>query len=84
MVNELNEKEIRLREMVVTFCDEMLNSEYKELCIKMIIKMSQEKKPPYASGKIEIWAAAIIYALELIFFAKIFSYSRFSAILSPK
>lgn len=45
------------------FCDQYLNQEYKALCEKLTRKMSRKKVVPFMSGKIEIWAAATVYAI---------------------
>ncbi len=57
-----------LIEQVSYFCDKNLDIEYKELCLKMIEKMSRKRIVPYLSGKVEIWASAIIYAIGQINF----------------
>ena len=57
-----------LIQMTGDFCDQYLDAEYKELCEKLIRKMSRKKVVPFLSGKKEIWAAAVIYALGRINF----------------
>lgn len=64
----IDEKKQRLIEMTTGFCDEYLDEEYKELSEKLILKMSRKRNVPFLSGKIEIWAAAIVYALGQINF----------------
>ncbi len=54
--------------MLSAYCDKRLNNEYKELCIKIAIKMSRKRRIPFLKGKMEIWAAAIIYAIGQINF----------------
>src|SRR5438105_13771150 len=54
--------------MTNDFCDHYLDQEYKALCEKLIRKMSRKKVVPFMSGRIEIWAAAVIYALGTINF----------------
>ena len=58
----VEEKMQKLIEMTARFCDEHLDEEYKQLCEKLIRKMSRKRNVPFLSGRIEIWAAAIIYA----------------------
>lgn len=55
--------------MTGEFCDQFLDQEFKALCEKMIRKMARKKTVPFMSGKIEIWAAAIVYVLARINFA---------------
>ena len=59
-VQEYTEK---LIQMTNGFCDRYLDEEYKALCEKLIRKMSRKRVVPFLSGKIEIWAAAVVYAL---------------------
>lgn len=58
----------RLIEMTAGFCDEYLDEEYKGLCEKLIQKMSRKRNVPFLSGRIEIWAAAIVYAIGSVNF----------------
>jgi len=62
-----NKKE-QLIEMTEKFCEKYLDEDYKNLCNKLISKMSRKRVVPFMSGKIEIWAAAVIYALGSINF----------------
>lgn len=58
----------KLIEMTTRFCDEYLDEEYKQLCEKLIRKMSRKQNVPFLSGRIEICATAIVYALGSINF----------------
>ena len=53
----------KLIQMTNGFCDEYLDDEYKALCEKLIRKMSRKRVVPFLSGKLEIWAAGVVYAL---------------------
>jgi hypothetical protein len=53
----------KLIQMTSGFCEKYLDEEYKELCEKLIRKMSRKRVVPFLSGKIEIWAAGVVYAL---------------------
>lgn len=64
----VSEKKSILIELTSKFCDTKLNEEYKNLCKKLIEKLSRKRTVPFLSGRIEIWAAAIIYALGSINF----------------
>ena len=59
-VQEYTEK---LIQMTNGFCDDYLDEEYKALCEKLIRKMSRKRVVPFLSGRLEIWAAAVVYAL---------------------
>lgn len=58
----------RLIEMTTGFCDEYLDEDYKQLCVKLIQKMSRKRNVPFLSGRIEIWTSAIVYAIGSINF----------------
>jgi hypothetical protein len=58
----------KLIEMTAGFCDRYLDEDYKVLCENLIRKMSRKRVVPFLSGRIEIWAAAVIYAIGSINF----------------
>lgn len=53
----------KIIELVSSFCDENLNDDYKNLCIKLIEELGKKEDVPFKRGKLEIWASAIIYAI---------------------
>jgi len=50
------------------FCKQYLDDEYWALSQKMIDKLSRKRQVPYLSGRLEIWAGAIIHAIGTINF----------------
>lgn len=58
----------KLIEMTSGFCTKYLDEDYKQLCEKLIRKMSRKRVVPFLSGRIEIWAAAVVYAIGSINF----------------
>jgi len=60
--------EKNLIELTSEFCAQKLDEDYAQLCIKLIQKMGRKRDVPFQSGKVEIWAAAVIYALGSINF----------------
>lgn len=58
----------QLIEMTSRYCEDYLDNDYKQLCIKLVVKMSRKRNVPFLSGKIEIWAAAVVYAIGSINF----------------
>jgi hypothetical protein len=64
----IEEKIHKLIEMTTGFCETYLDTDYKQLCGKLIKKMSRKQKIPFLSGRLEIWAAAIVYAIGSINF----------------
>jgi hypothetical protein len=45
-----------------------LDNEYVQLCEKLIKKLGRKRDVPFQRGKLEIWAAAIVYAIGSINF----------------
>lgn len=58
----------QLTEMTAAFCRQHADAEYERLCKKLIDKMARKRAVPFLSGRVEIWAAAIVYALGSINF----------------
>ena len=49
--------------IIEDFCDEKLNAEYKELCLKALAKLCRKRPSPIATGKARTWACGIVYAI---------------------
>jgi Domain of unknown function (DUF6398) len=58
----------QLTELTAAFCGQHADAEYEHLCKKLIDKMARKRAVPFLSGRLEIWAAAIVYALGSINF----------------
>lgn len=65
---EIKKKEKQLLELTGSFCAQKLDDDYHQLCEKLILKLGRKRDVPFKSGKIEIWAAAIIHAIGSINF----------------
>ncbi|MDR3291222.1 MAG: DUF6398 domain-containing protein [Methanobrevibacter sp.] len=65
---EIKLKEEKLLELVGDFCDKYLDKEYSYLTKQMVKKLGRKREVPFKRGKLEIWAAAIIYAVGQINF----------------
>ncbi len=61
-------KKRQLIEMTAEFCEEHLNDEYQDLSEKLILKMSRKWDVPFRYGRLDIWAAAVVYSLGQINF----------------
>ena len=65
----MDEKEkLKIREdeiaaMAMKFCEEKLDEDYKQLCEKMVRKLGRKRTKPLATGRLEIWAAAVVYTI---------------------
>ncbi|MDR1180390.1 MAG: DUF6398 domain-containing protein [Bacteroidales bacterium] len=57
------EKEQMLIKLVSDFCQDKLNEEYKTLCVELVQKLGRKRTVPFITGKLEIWAASIIYTI---------------------
>ena len=60
---QLKEREARVIELAVAFCNEHLDEECAELCTKLVQKLGRKRSYPLQSGRIEIWAAASVYTI---------------------
>src|SRR5690348_7891509 len=58
----------QLTDMTAAFCRQHADGEYAGLCKKLIDKMARKRTVPFLSGRVEIWAAAIVYTLGSINF----------------
>ena len=65
---EIKEKEAKLLEMVGAFCAQKLNDDYFLLCEKLIKKIGRKREVPFQRGKLDIWAAAVVYTIGSINF----------------
>jgi hypothetical protein len=54
--------------MTGIFCSQRLDDDYFQLSEKLIKKMGRKRDVPFKRGKLEIWAAAVIYAIGSINF----------------
>ena len=51
-----------------TFCDELLNEEYAELCRKMVKKLSRKRPLPFLRGQPKTWICGIVRTIGTINF----------------
>jgi len=65
---EIKKREEKLLELTGTFCAQKLDDEYKRLCEKLVRKLGRKRDVPFKRGKLEIWAAAVVYAIGSINF----------------
>ena len=54
--------------LIKDFCTQKLDDDYFELSERLLSKLGRKRDVPFMSGKIEIWAAAVIHALGTINF----------------
>ncbi len=66
--DKIQKRQDEILELLRAFCSAKLNDEYRELAEKMLAKLGRKRHVPFETGKVEIWAAAIIHALGMINF----------------
>jgi hypothetical protein len=70
-MNEKETKQARAKEigdLINEFCNRYLNDELHGYAIRLLEKLTREKTYSIISGKIEIWASAIIYVIARLNF----------------
>lgn len=65
---KIKERQHEILELCRSFCEERLDSEYLQLCEKLIKKMGQKKEVPFKRGKLDIWAAAVVHSIGTVNF----------------
>lgn len=60
---ELKDREAKVIELAVAFCNERLDEECTVLCTKLIQKLGRKRSNPLQSGRLDIWAAAAVYTI---------------------
>lgn len=65
---ELKARENEIARMVTEFCNEKIDAEYASLCKKMVRKLGRKRNNPLERGRLEIWAAAVIYTVATMNF----------------
>jgi len=66
--DKILKRQAEILERLRAFSSAKLNDEYSELAEKMLNKLARKRHPPFETGKVEIWAAAIIHALGMVNF----------------
>ena len=65
---ELKSRRDEIVKMVSAFCDEKIDKEYKDLCVKMVNKLYRKKDTPLGRGNLDVWAASVVYTVGSINF----------------
>lgn len=65
---ELKAREDEMARMVTEFCNDNVNAEYAKLCENMVRKLGRKRSNPLERGRLEIWAAAVIYTVATMNF----------------
>ena len=54
--------------IIEEFCDDKLNAEYKEICLRALAKLCRKRPSPVATGKARTWACGIVHAIGSVNF----------------
>ena len=54
---------VEIAQIIEKFCDEKLNEEYKDICLRALAKLCRKRPSPLTSGKAQTWACGIVYAI---------------------
>ena len=54
---------MEIADIIEKFCDEKLNAEYKDICLRALAKLCRKRPSPVVSGKARTWACGIVYAI---------------------
>lgn len=65
---ELKARENEIARMVTEFCNEKIDAEYAMLCEKMVRKLGRKRSNPLERGRLEIWAASVVYTVATMNF----------------
>ena len=60
---EMQGKYDEIAPLIIKFCDDKLNDEYKSLCLRLLEKLCRKRPSPLLGGRINTWAAGIVYAI---------------------
>ena len=66
--SEIQKIKSQLIKMTTQFCKSNINDEYAELCQRLIDKLARKRTVPFTQGRVEIWAAAVVYTIGTINF----------------
>jgi len=61
--NAMSARYMEIAQIIEDFCDEKLDADYKELCLKALAKLCRKRPSPVASGRVRTWACGIVYAI---------------------
>ncbi|MDF2686639.1 MAG: hypothetical protein K0S55_1821 [Clostridia bacterium] len=59
----MNEKYDEIAPIIIKFCDEKLNEDYKQLTLKLLEKLCRKRPSPLLKGRAATWASGIIYVI---------------------
>lgn len=57
-----------IAEVIITFCKENLNEEYKQVCLQLTAALCRKRPSPLIKGKANTWACGIVHAVGTVNF----------------
>jgi len=60
---KMQDKYDEIAQIIVAFCDEKLNDDYKDICLRLLEKLCRKRVSPLLGGRARTWAAGIVYAI---------------------
>ena len=66
--DKILKRQDEILELIRVFSSEKLNDEYFELAKKILNKLERKRNVPFETGKVEVWAVAIIHAVGMVNF----------------
>ena len=54
---------MEVAEIIEAFCDDKLNDEFKEICLRALAKLCRKRPSPLMVGRARTWACGIVYAI---------------------
>ena len=58
----------QLTKITREFCTKWIDEEYADLCENLIAKMARKRAVPFISGRLDIWAASVVWAIGRVNF----------------
>jgi hypothetical protein len=65
---EIKKRQMKILDLIKSFTDEKLDTEYFELSKNLLMKLARKRDVPFTRGRLDIWAGSIIYAIGSINF----------------
>ncbi len=59
----MQDKYNEIAAIIITFCEQHLNDEYTEVCLRLLETLCRKRPSPLLSGKANTWACGIVYAV---------------------
>ena len=64
----MQEKYDEIAALIEPFCKEKLNEEYQTVCLYALEKLCRKRPSPLNAGRVNTWAAGIVYAVGQVNF----------------